>query len=65
VLSAAAMLDWLGTKHADRILSEAATNIRNVTNTALASGCLSADLGGSWKSADITQFLCERLARLH
>ncbi|SCB35610.1 isocitrate/isopropylmalate dehydrogenase family protein [Rhizobium multihospitium] len=65
VLSAAAMLDWLGTKHADRVLCEAATNIRNVTNTALASGCLSADLHGSWKSADITQFLCERLARLH
>ncbi len=65
VLSAAAMLDWLGTKHADRTLSEAAADIRNVTNTALASGCLSADLRGSWKSTDITQFLCERLARLH
>lgn len=65
VLSAAAMLDWLGTKHADQTLREAATNIRNVTNTALAAGCLSADLRGRWKSADITQFLCERLAGLH
>jgi 3-isopropylmalate dehydrogenase len=62
VLSAAAMLDWLGVRHQDESLTLAATNIRTAVNDALASGCLSADLKGSWKSADITKMLCDRLA---
>ncbi|MFM2281874.1 MAG: hypothetical protein RLZZ444_4105 [Pseudomonadota bacterium] len=64
VLSAAAMLDWLGSKHADSRLSVAAANIRTATNKALADGCLSADLKGNWKSADITRRLCDQLAAM-
>lgn len=64
VLSAASMLEWLGTKYADIRLSYAARDIRQVTNAALADGLLSADLKGKWGSADITRSLCERLARI-
>lgn len=64
VLSAASMLEWLGVKNHDARLSEAACNIRHVTNAALSDGLLSADLKGKWGSADITKALCERLAQM-
>lgn len=62
VLSAAAMLDWLGGTHEDSRLSTAAAEIRLVCDEALASGLLSADLGGHCGSAEIVDRLCEQLA---
>ncbi len=64
VLSAAAMLDWLGAKHVDARLTDAAKNIRNAANAAMSDGFLSADLKGKWGSADISRSLCERLAQV-
>lgn len=62
ILSAAAMLDWLGRKHEDARLLDAAGRIRRATEEALASGCLTADLKGGATTRDVTEFLCRALA---
>ncbi|MBN9219893.1 MAG: isocitrate/isopropylmalate dehydrogenase family protein [Mesorhizobium sp.] len=62
ILSAASMLDWLGHKHGDARLNEAADRIRTVTESCLAGGLLSADLKGKSSTREITQAVCERLA---
>ncbi|RUX20261.1 isocitrate/isopropylmalate dehydrogenase family protein, partial [Mesorhizobium sp. M2A.F.Ca.ET.037.01.1.1] len=62
ILSAAAMLDWLGRGHGDERLLRAAKQIRSVTETCLAGGLLSADLKGKSSTAEITGNVCDRLA---
>jgi 3-isopropylmalate dehydrogenase len=62
ILSAASMLDWLGHKHGDERLNDAAERIRRVTESCLAGGLLSADLKGKSSTREITQAVCERLA---
>ncbi|MET2831482.1 isocitrate/isopropylmalate dehydrogenase family protein [Mesorhizobium shangrilense] len=62
ILSAASMLDWLGLKHSDEKLSQAAERIRRVTQACLAKGLLSADLGGTSSTRQITHSVCDRLA---
>jgi len=62
ILSAASMLDWLGHKHGDAKLNQAAGRIRSVTEACLAGGLLSADLKGSASTREITHSVCDRLA---
>ncbi|BCG71759.1 3-isopropylmalate dehydrogenase [Mesorhizobium sp. 113-1-2] len=62
ILSAASMLDWLGHKHQDGRLNQAAERIRGVTEACLAGGLLSADLKGSASTREITHSVCDRLA---
>ena len=62
ILSAAAMLDWLGHGHDDARLRRAAEQIRSVTEACLAGGLLSADLKGRSSTAEITGNVCDRLA---
>ncbi|TIU32474.1 MAG: isocitrate/isopropylmalate dehydrogenase family protein, partial [Mesorhizobium sp.] len=62
ILSAAAMLDWLGRGHDDERLRRAAEQIRRVTEACLASGWLNADLKGKSSTAEITGNVCDRLA---
>ena len=62
ILSAAAMLDWLGQGHGDDRLRKAADRIRRVTEACLADGLLSADLKGTSSTGDITASVCRRLA---
>ncbi|RUZ80282.1 isocitrate/isopropylmalate dehydrogenase family protein [Mesorhizobium sp. M7A.F.Ca.US.006.01.1.1] len=62
ILSAASMLDWLGHKHGDERLNQAAARIRRVTEDCLANGLLSADLKGRASTSEITLSVCDRLA---
>ncbi|SNT76219.1 isocitrate/isopropylmalate dehydrogenase family protein [Paracoccus seriniphilus] len=62
VLSAASMLDWLGHRHDDARLLDAAARIRRATEEALASGCLTTDLKGSATTRAVTDILCRALA---
>lgn len=62
ILSAASMLDWLGHKHGDERLNQAAARIRRVTEDCLANGLLSADLKGRASTSEITHSICDRLA---
>ncbi|WP_027163985.1 isocitrate/isopropylmalate dehydrogenase family protein [Mesorhizobium sp. WSM1293] len=62
ILSAASMLDWLGHKHGDERLNQAAARIRRVTEDCLANGLLSADLKGRASTSEITRSVCDRLA---
>ena len=61
VLSAASMLDWLGSTHADKRLSEAGARIREAVETALASGLLTRDLKGQATTSQVTDALCKAL----
>ncbi|MCG7505085.1 isocitrate/isopropylmalate dehydrogenase family protein [Mesorhizobium retamae] len=65
ILSAAAMLEWLGHKHEDERLSRAADHIRSVTEACLADGLLSADLKGTASTHQIRDAVCERVMRDH
>jgi 3-isopropylmalate dehydrogenase len=62
VLSAASMLEWLGGRHGDDRLSDAASRIRRAVDRSMAEGLLSRDLGGSESTAKITAALCKRVA---
>ena len=61
VLSAVAMLDWLGHRHGDARLLDAGKRIFAATEMALASGCLTADLKGSASTREVTEVLCRAL----
>lgn len=62
VLSAAAMLDWLGHKHDDRRLLDAAARIRGATDEAMAEGCLTPDLKGGATTSQVIERLVEKVA---
>lgn len=61
VLSAASMLEWLGTRHDDVRLAKGAQRIRSAVEQSIAEGQISRDLGGTCGSATITAALCARL----
>ncbi|RWR50169.1 isocitrate/isopropylmalate dehydrogenase family protein [Sinirhodobacter ferrireducens] len=61
LLSAAAMLDWLATRHADARLGAGARRLRQAVEAAIAEGVLGRDLGGRYGSAEITEAVCARL----
>lgn len=62
ILSAASMLDWLGHRHHDGKLNQAAKRITSVTEACLAGGLLSGDLKGSASTRQITHAVCDGLA---
>ncbi|MBY6265890.1 isocitrate/isopropylmalate dehydrogenase family protein [Azospirillum sp. 412522] len=63
VLAGAMMLDWLGRRHEDRRLLDAARRIELAVHDALAQrNALSGDIGGTMGSAGITGILCANLA---
>jgi 3-isopropylmalate dehydrogenase len=62
VLSAASMLEWLGSRHTDARLTDGAQRIRTAVEKSIAEGQISRDLGGNCGSAAITAALCARLA---
>lgn len=62
VLSAVAMLEWLGARHGDARLNHGAARIRAAVERSIAEGQISRDLGGNSGSAAITAALCTRLA---
>ena len=62
VLTSALMLNWLGRRHADPRLVEAAGRIEAAVTYALADkSVLSRDIGGTAGSQEITEVLCTKL----
>jgi 3-isopropylmalate dehydrogenase len=62
ILSGALMLTWLGEKHADEALLEAARRIDAAVEQVLGeSRLLTQDLGGTASSAQVTDAVCEAL----
>jgi 3-isopropylmalate dehydrogenase len=66
VLSAAAMLEWLGKREGDARLSSAAARIRHASEATIEAGVLTRDLGGSADTATVVKRLCAEVeAQLH
>ncbi len=58
ILSAGAMLSWLADRHDDQTLRDTALRIERVVNETLASGAaLTADIGGSARTQDVTRII--------
>lgn len=62
VLSAASMLDWLGGRHDDARLTEAARRIRDAVDGAIANAILPRDLGGTCGTIAATEMLRKLVA---
>ncbi|KAF7962417.1 3-isopropylmalate dehydrogenase [Cupriavidus sp. UYMU48A] len=63
ILSGGMMLRWLGDKHGDAALKEAAMRIENAVENVLATGeAVPTDLGGSHTCTQVTDSICKRLA---
>jgi 3-isopropylmalate dehydrogenase len=63
ILSAAMMLDWLGTRHDSEACIEAAAEIEAAVDAAFASGAVrSYDIGGRDGTGSVTRAIIERLA---
>jgi 3-isopropylmalate dehydrogenase len=64
ILSAAMMLDWLGSRHGDAALTRGARAIENAMAAAFAEGAVKPrEFGGSSGTAEITRAVIDRLAR--
>jgi 3-isopropylmalate dehydrogenase len=64
ILSAALMFDWLADRHQDAAAAEAAQRIEQAVKQLLGErNCLTADLGGSASTTDVTDALCATLSR--
>jgi 3-isopropylmalate dehydrogenase len=62
ILSAALMLRWLGERHADRPLTEAADIVERAVAQVLASGAgLTRDLGGSASTSDVARLVSHQV----
>lgn len=62
ILSAALMLRWLGERHADRALTEAAGIVERAVAQILASGAgLTRDLGGSASTSDVVRLVSQQV----
>ncbi len=62
ILSAALMLRWLGQRHADPMLVEAADTVEHAVTHVLASGAgLTRDIGGSASTSDAVRLVCEQV----
>jgi isocitrate/isopropylmalate dehydrogenase len=65
VLSTSMLLDWLGDRHGGSNLREAAESIEAAVCAMLADGAVrTPDLGGSSRTIDVANDLCERLSRV-
>ncbi len=63
ILSGALMLRWLGERHADAALQEAATRVERAVEAVLARGeQVPRDLGGSARCSEMTSAVCRALA---
>jgi len=64
ILSSALMLHWLGDKHGDQALNNAAIRIENAVEQVLAQGeYVPRDLGGKTSCTDMTQAVCRALSQ--
>jgi 3-isopropylmalate dehydrogenase len=62
ILSAALMLRWLGQRHADRPLTEAADTVERAVAQVLASGAgLTRDLGGSASTSEVVRLVNQQV----
>ncbi|MEQ8396017.1 isocitrate/isopropylmalate dehydrogenase family protein [Thalassobaculum sp.] len=62
ILSGAMMLDWLGKRHSDPALSQAAARIREATGTVLKDGrAVTPDIGGGGSTESCTAEICSVL----
>jgi 3-isopropylmalate dehydrogenase len=61
ILSAAMLLDWLADRKRDSRCEDAAAAIRAATAKVLASGPRTADIGGSARTAEVTQAIASAL----
>ncbi len=62
ILAGQMMLDWLGRKHDDAALTDAAARIDRVVSEVVAeANTLTADLGGKAGTRDVTDEICNRL----
>jgi 3-isopropylmalate dehydrogenase len=62
VLSAGMLLDWLGTRHGDQRLTDAAVRVENGVRVAVRAGVSTRDLGGSASTDEFTDAVVERIA---
>ncbi|SNS81410.1 3-isopropylmalate dehydrogenase [Geodermatophilus pulveris] len=62
VLSAAMLLDWLGTRHGDARAADAAVRVEDAVRDAVRDGISTRDLGGSASTAGFTDAVVERIA---
>jgi 3-isopropylmalate dehydrogenase len=61
ILSAAMLLDWLGTRHADARATDAAVRIEAGVRAAVRGGVATRDLGGSASTDDFTAAVVEQI----
>ncbi len=62
ILSGASMLEWLGRKHADKLLLQSASKIRQAIATTFIQGnTLTADLGGDASTTIFVEEICSQL----
>ncbi|SNY25294.1 isocitrate/isopropylmalate dehydrogenase family protein [Paractinoplanes atraurantiacus] len=63
ILSAALLLDWLGTKHGDDRLRAAAIHIERSVEATIRAGISTPDLGGTDSTTDFTAAVADRAAK--
>jgi 3-isopropylmalate dehydrogenase len=61
ILSSAMMLEWLGERHGDDLCTQAAHNIQTAVESALASGPLARDLGGTAGTQEVLETVVKAL----
>jgi 3-isopropylmalate dehydrogenase len=62
ILSAGMLLDWLGTRHGDRRLADAAVRVEDAVRSAVRAGVSTRDLGGAASTGEFTDAVVERTA---
>ena len=62
ILSAGMLLDWLGTRHGDRRLADAAVRVEDAVRSVVRAGVSTRDLGGAASTGEFTDAVVERTA---
>jgi 3-isopropylmalate dehydrogenase len=62
ILSAGMLLDWLGTRHGDRRLADAAARVEDGVRSAVRAGVSTRDLGGTASTREFTEAVVESVA---
>jgi 3-isopropylmalate dehydrogenase len=62
ILSSGMLLDWLGTRHGDQRLTDAAVRVEDGVRVAVGAGVSTRDLGGSASTDEFTDAVVERIA---
>jgi 3-isopropylmalate dehydrogenase len=62
ILSAAMLLDWLGTRHGDQRAADAAVRIERSVRSAVRAGVSTRDLGGTASTDEFTAAVVERIS---